>query len=543
MKVLSSMAVSMLLVYGGLNAQLTTNYGQYSGSAGDYNVNLGYRTGNSAPATNNVAVGAFAMRYQDGSLSSVGIGYQSLYRNEASGNVGVGYRTLFYTTTGERNVAIGTGTLSQNTTGDHNIGMGYEAVSAVTTGGYNVGIGGYALDRTTSSYNSALGYFALGLNTSGQKNTALGYLSSRSNSTGSYNTSVGTESAYKATTASNNTSVGYQALYDNTTGYNNTSIGTYSMENNISGGFQTAVGYYALRNVTGGFYNTAFGSYSGPSSSGSYQNTLSLGFGAAAISNNTTRIGNTSMTSIGGYANWSNVSDGRFKSEVQEDVMGLEFVNALRPVSYQLDRKKIHQFVHEGNKELEGLANLAEAEYQTGFIAQEVEATAKALGFDHFNGVDAPKNEHDHYGLRYAEFVVPLVKSVQELSAQNEAQTQTIEELKALVEQQQVQIEQLLNNSSTSTREPVSSSAQLHQNIPNPHQGQTQIKVFIPESSQEAFLQVTDLSGKQLMVQNIPTVGEQNIMLITKDLEAGMYLYTLVVDQEIVATKKMVVAQ
>jgi trimeric autotransporter adhesin len=50
---------------------------------------------------------------------------------------------------------------------------------------------------------------------------------------------------------------------------------------------------------------------------------------------------------------------------------------------------------------------------QTGFIAQEVEVAAKSVGFD-FSGVDAPKNENDFYGLRYAEFVVPLVKAVQE---------------------------------------------------------------------------------------------------------------------------------
>ena len=57
---------------------------------------------------------------------------------------------------------------------------------------------------------------------------------------------------------------------------------------------------------------------------------------------------------------------------------------------------------------------------QTGFIAQEVERAAQKLGYE-FSGVDAPKNENDHYGLRYAEFTVPLVKAVQELSQQNEA--------------------------------------------------------------------------------------------------------------------------
>ncbi|MBC7776696.1 MAG: hypothetical protein H7246_14780, partial [Phycisphaerae bacterium] len=51
---------------------------------------------------------------------------------------------------------------------------------------------------------------------------------------------------------------------------------------------------------------------------------------------------------------------------------------------------------------------------------QEVEAAAKEVGYD-FSGVDAPKNEHDVYGLRYAEFTVPLVKAVQEQQVQIEA--------------------------------------------------------------------------------------------------------------------------
>ena len=58
----------------------------------------------------------------------------------------------------------------------------------------------------------------------------------------------------------------------------------------------------------------------------------------------------------------------------------------------------------------------------TGFIAQEVEQAAEQTGFD-FSGVGKPKSisniQHltsNIYGLRYAEFVVPLVKTTQELS-------------------------------------------------------------------------------------------------------------------------------
>ena len=50
---------------------------------------------------------------------------------------------------------------------------------------------------------------------------------------------------------------------------------------------------------------------------------------------------------------------------------------------------------------------------QTGFIAQEVEQAAHDLGYK-FSGVDMPVNKNDYYGIRYAQFVAPLIKAVQE---------------------------------------------------------------------------------------------------------------------------------
>jgi uncharacterized protein (DUF1015 family) len=73
----------------------------------------------------------------------------------------------------------------------------------------------------------------------------------------------------------------------------------------------------------------------------------------------------------------------------------------------------------------------------TGFIAQEVVEAARESGYS-FSGVDQPKGETDLYGLRYAEFVAPLVKAVQEqlalIQAQGDMIRQLQEELKAIKE-------------------------------------------------------------------------------------------------------------
>ncbi|MBK7214892.1 MAG: tail fiber domain-containing protein, partial [Bacteroidales bacterium] len=101
---------------------------------------------------------------------------------------------------------------------------------------------------------------------------------------------------------------------------------------------------------------------------------------------------------------------------------GLSFITQLRPVTYRLNRNAINAYLgldasYQGNA-MSGIT--------TGFVAQEVEKAAQSLGYD-FSGVDAPKNEKDVYALRYSEFVVPLVKAVQEQQKQLEARDAKID--------------------------------------------------------------------------------------------------------------------
>lgn len=72
-------------------------------------------------------------------------------------------------------------------------------------------------------------------------------------------------------------------------------------------------------------------------------------------------------------------------------------------------------------------------EIQTGFLAQEVEQAAKEVGFD-FHGVVKPYNGQGLYALRYAEFVVPLVKAVQEQQVIIDNQSDEIKALREEIE-------------------------------------------------------------------------------------------------------------
>ena len=95
----------------------------------------------------------------------------------------------------------------------------------------------------------------------------------------------------------------------------------------------------------------------------------------------------SAITSIGGYAGWTTFSDGRYKKDIKEDVPGLEFIMKLRPVTYSLDVTGISNKLNESRgHELDPFMknSIIEKEkmLQSGFIAQDVEKSAKELGYD-----------------------------------------------------------------------------------------------------------------------------------------------------------------
>lgn len=340
---------------------------------------------------------------------SVAIGVKAL-KSLTSGNdnVGVGYASLETNTTGLQNVAIGASSLSLNTSGSYNSAVGYNALTRNTTGimntaigngslfnnlvgNSNVGIGKSALERNFSgSSNTAVGNFSLFNNQSGSENISIGKSALERNISGSYNIAIGASSLYNNQSTSNSTSVGHESQLNNLSGQNNTSLGFQSLFANSSGSNNIAIGYNS-------FYL------------GNYNNSIAIGSNTVVSSDNQVRIGNNNTTSIGGFTNWTNVSDKRFKKNINyKNVPGLDFILKLKPVTYNLDQDYIVQNLYKSSQKNNHATTL-----QTGFIAQEVEFVAKEISYD-FSGIDSPKNENDYYGIRYAEFVVPLTKAIQE---------------------------------------------------------------------------------------------------------------------------------
>ncbi|PZR29203.1 MAG: hypothetical protein DI535_04090 [Citrobacter freundii] len=421
------------------------------------NTSLGFRSLDAATGTGNTATG-FRSLFSNGSGSyNTANGFKALQANQdGSYNTANGVFALNNNTTGGSNTASGVSALYSNTTGSTNTAYGAYALASNTIGNQNTANGYEALELTTTgNVNTANGAFSMAYNTTGRSNSAFGGFSLFKNTSGSNNTAIGDSSLFNNTTGVSNTANGAFSLYSNTTGNSNTAFGTNSLQAILIGDGNTAVGFNALginnftsqRNTAIGFNAGAYASngsdnvfvgYGAGTLGGGLENVVAIGQGNLVPTSNTVRLGNTSTIRYQCFVDWTTISDGRFKNDIKEDVPGLAFINKLRPVSYKLSATTLDNFFHrnytgkidEEAKKIKskGLYEKEQITY-TGFIAQEVEAAAKELGFD-FSGVDTPKNENDTYGLRYAAFVVPLVKAVQEEQQLIQKQQQQIDALK-----------------------------------------------------------------------------------------------------------------
>jgi hypothetical protein len=439
---------------------------------------------------------------------------------------------------GSGNIFAGENSGSSITTGYNNASLGYNALNSLTTGANNVGIGNNTMEVATfAGGNVAIGSFALQNLGDGFTNTAVGYQSMKSINTGNDNTAVGSFSLLNNISGISNCAVGTYALQLNNGNYN-TGLGVGALGTNTNAYYNTAVGYDAGWGYYPGYNNVFLGANTNINAHDLF-NVIACGQGTIVGSSSTARFGNSATVSYGGWADWTNISDGRFKKNVNENVPGIEFIKKLRPVTYNLEATGLDAFLHknaplnmseEGKKVYDKALKEKEQITYTGFIAQEVEASAKELGFD-FSGVDAAKNENDVYGLRYAEFVVPLVKAVQELNAELKKQNA---ELTTRIE---------LLESKNGMDNAAGKTSVLEQNNPNPFSEITVIKYTIPASALKAEIKIFASDGREIKTIPVSEKGSGQTEISGRTLSPGIYAYVLLVDGKVVDTKQMVLTK
>jgi len=363
------------------------------------------------------------------------------------------------------NVAIGDGTLVNLASGgDDNTAVGSEALTALTTGHSNTAIGSQALKAGATSYgNTAIGYkAAFSMENAGHSNVAIGSAVSHSGNLAPLE---------NVTTAHSSIGIGAAAVGKTTTISGNIGIGTGACggaaASTTTGGTNVCIGFNSGNVITEAANNTMVGSYAGNTLLTGDNNVLigisvdtsaTDGDTQIVIGNSIEGTGDSEVT-IGSSGNvisadftssgtWTQASDSRFKKDVNPIGFGLDFINDLNPVEFYckqvddidgtedqgiLDEIVVREFP--GREDPDG--NLDEGELVSakkngrnyGFIAQEVKAVVDTYSDDGFMGWSETYKGVGRVGS--AAFVTPLVKAVQELTAQVTALEARISDLES----------------------------------------------------------------------------------------------------------------
>jgi hypothetical protein len=144
------------------------------------------------------------------------------------------------------------------------------------------------------------------------------------------------------------------------------------------------------------------------------------------------------------------------------------------------------------------------------------------------------QDEEGNYSINYVEMIPLLVKGLNEMSAKIEILEHKLAEK---THSRNVKSETTCIADVPNERDMV----RMDQNKPNPFSESTVIGLNIPEKTQKANIFIYDLSGKQIQNVMVTERGETNITVYAKDLNAGMYIYSLVADGRVVVTRRMMV--
>lgn len=235
-------------------------------------------------------------------------------------------------------------------------------------------------------------------------------------------------------------------------------------------------------------------------------------------------------------------SDSTFKCDFKKLNREQDKFRQIKPYKYQftsdfmgkLPEKEREKFNHE----------------HYGFKAQDIEKIYPELTYK--------DDSTGKYSIDYTGFIPILVEMVQELQSTVDAQSLKIKEL-----------EKEINSNSSTFKDPrgpkkksaapakktekeeedsqepeidsdAATNAFLFQNTPNPFSTETEIRYYLPENVENACIYVFSLNGNLLLTKPIIATGNGSVTINGKELNAGMYIYTLAIDGVEVDSKRMI---
>tara|TARA_R100001594_G_scaffold69841_1_gene104099 strand:- start:483 stop:2558 length:2076 start_codon:yes stop_codon:yes gene_type:complete len=315
------------------------------------------------------------------------------------------------TSSGTRNVVIG---VNGNDLGSKNIAIGVDAGAALTA---------------TSTQNTLIGDSAGKSLEDGQGNICIGDYAGTNITDSGLNIAIGrnslldagtTDGSLSSSSNQHNVGVGYASLQnlDATTSseaFGNVAVGSNAGDGLTTGNYNICIGYGA--DLAGGTDSgIVIGAASGEGVFSGSADRFTFGMLGEKIYSSTFDTGTVS---------WSQTSDIRRKQDIKDDVLGLNFINKLRNVTFRW--KPQNEFPEEWD-DYSAVNRLNTDKVHHGLIAQEVKQALDECNIETFKMWE--EGEDGKQFLSIGKVVLPLIKAVQELSAKIDTMQTEINSLK-----------------------------------------------------------------------------------------------------------------
>lgn len=224
------------------------------------------------------------------------------------------------------------------------------------------------------------------------------------------------------------------------------------------------------------------------------------------------------------------LSDYRVKENIQSlSNSSLDNIMSMNVVEYNYDADLLMPIddsdtasITTRNLQLSAEKSRIASEKHYGLIAQELQQLYP----------DLVKESQDGYlTINYLEMVPLLIRSVQELKAE----INTLQAGNAPIQKAQSRTTDATGIDAVVTA--------LYQNTPNPFTESTVIRVDVAEGVTTADLYIYNMNGEQITEYPIIERGATSVTIDGGSLSAGMYLYALIADGQVIDTKRMILTK
>ncbi len=244
---------------------------------------------------------------------------------------------------------------------------------------------------------------------------------------------------------------------------------------------------------------------------------------------------------------WNVLSDKRLKRNIKKYDGGLDVIKKLNPVTYEYN----------------GKAGTRTGQQHIGVVAQDLQKVAPHMvstfrvttaddgGIEYIDGRPdgqvVTRTEHEYLSINASSLKWMMVDAIQEQQEIIDAQKEEITTLREEMAEMKEMMQTLLNGQNTDiNRQNIQLDGQgayLEQNQPNPFNDNTLIRYHVPIDAINAVVNIFDAKGQLIHSERVAQMGVGEIQIKAGTIAAGAYSYSLVVDGNVVDTKRMVIAK